>query len=76
MPFCRRAIQAYLDHAATSACQEWTGRRFEIMGEDGNHLLVDMQSFMETGAHLMSSGSSMEALPAAARSGGRHSFLD
>jgi hypothetical protein len=42
---------------ATSACQEWTRRRFEMMGEDGKHFLADIQSFMETGARLMPSGS-------------------
>jgi hypothetical protein len=40
-----------------SACQEWTRRRLEMMSEDGKHLLADMQSFMETGARLMPSGS-------------------
>ncbi len=42
---------------ATSACQEWTRRRFEMMAEDGKHLLANTQNFMETGARLMSSGS-------------------
>jgi Phasin protein len=40
-----------------SAWQEWTRQRLEMMGEDGKHLLADMQSFMETGARLMPSGS-------------------
>ena len=37
---------------AMTACQEWSSRRFEMMAEDGKHLLSDTQKFMETGAHL------------------------
>ena len=40
---------------AMTACQEW-GRRFEMMAEDGKHLLSDTQKFMETGAHLLANG--------------------
>ena len=42
---------------AMTACQEWTSRRFEMMAEDGKHLLADTQKFMETGVRLMSNGS-------------------
>lgn len=41
---------------AMTACQEWTNRRFEMMAEDGRHLLADTQKFMETGARILSSG--------------------
>jgi hypothetical protein len=41
---------------AMSACQEWTSRRFEMMADDGKHLLADTQKFMETSARLMSKG--------------------
>ncbi len=41
---------------AMTACQEWTSRRFEMMAEDGKHLLADTQKFMETGARLLSNG--------------------
>jgi hypothetical protein len=41
-----------------TACQEWTSWWFEMMAEDGKHLLADTQQFMETGARLMSNGSS------------------
>jgi hypothetical protein len=35
--------------------QEWAGRRFEMMAEDGKHLFADTQKFMETGTSLVSS---------------------
>jgi hypothetical protein len=38
-------------------CQEWASRRFEIVAEDGKHLLGDTQKFMETSARLLSNGS-------------------
>jgi len=41
---------------AMTACQEWSSRRFEMMAEDGKHLLSDTQKFMETGAHLLANG--------------------
>lgn len=41
---------------ALTVCQEWTNRRFEMMAEDGRHLLADTQTFMETAAHLMANG--------------------
>jgi hypothetical protein len=40
-----------------AACQEWTSRRFEMMAEDGKHLLADTQKFMEVGTRLLSNGS-------------------
>ena len=41
---------------AMTACEEWSSRRFEMMVEDGKHLLADSQKFMETGARLLSTG--------------------
>lgn len=41
---------------AMSACQEWTSWRFEMMADDGKHLLADTQKFMETSARLLSKG--------------------
>ena len=43
---------------AMTACQEWTSQWFEIMTEDSRHLLADTQKLIETGARLMSNGSS------------------
>ena len=42
---------------AMATCQEWTSRRFEMMAEDGKHLLADTQKFMEAVARLMPKGS-------------------
>lgn len=41
---------------AMAACQEWTTRRFELMAEDGKHLLADAQKLVETGARFWSGG--------------------
>jgi hypothetical protein len=41
---------------AMTACQDWTSRRFEMMAEDGKHVLADSQKFMEVGARLVSNG--------------------
>jgi hypothetical protein len=41
---------------AIAAYQEWTSRRFEMMAEDGKHLLADTQKFMEAAIRLMSNG--------------------
>jgi len=38
---------------AVAACQDWAGRRFEMMAEDRDHLLADYQVFMEAGAHFL-----------------------
>lgn len=40
-----------------TVCQEWTNRRFELMAEDGRHVLADTQAFMETAAPLMPNSS-------------------
>jgi Phasin protein len=42
---------------AMAVCQEWTSRRFEMMAEDGKHLLADSQKFMEAAARFMPTGS-------------------
>lgn len=41
---------------AVTACQEYGARRFELMAEDGNHLLGDTQEFMGTVGRLLSNG--------------------
>jgi hypothetical protein len=41
---------------AVTACQEWTGRRLELLAEGGRILFADTQRFMETGARLLSNG--------------------
>ena len=41
---------------AISACQDYTRRWFEMMAEDGEHLLADSKALMETGTRLMSNG--------------------
>ena len=42
---------------AMEAYQEWASRRFEMMAEDGKHLLADTQKFMEAATHLLPNGS-------------------
>ncbi|MGB7100885.1 MAG: phasin family protein [Xanthobacteraceae bacterium] len=42
---------------AMETCQEWTSRRFEMMAEDGKHLLADTQKFMEAATRLLPNGS-------------------
>lgn len=54
--FASKLTSAHSIPEAMTACQEWTSRRFEMMAEDGKHLLADTQKFMEMGAHLLSSG--------------------
>jgi hypothetical protein len=41
---------------AMTACQDYTRRWFEMMAEDGEHLLADSKALMETGTRLMSNG--------------------
>lgn len=41
---------------AVAACQEWTGRRLEMMADDSKHLLNDSRKVMERGARLLSDG--------------------
>lgn len=41
---------------AVSACQEWTGRHFEMMADDSRHLLTDSQKMMERSARFLSEG--------------------
>jgi hypothetical protein len=41
---------------AVAACQEWTGRRLEMMADDSKHLLSDSRKVMERGARLLSDG--------------------
>ena len=53
---------------AMATCQEWTSRRFEMMAEDGKHLLADTQKFMEAVARVMPNGSLIKGGGAPARS--------
>ena len=43
---------------AMAIYQEWSSRRFEMMAEDGKHLLACFQKLMETNARLLSNGRS------------------
>jgi hypothetical protein len=42
---------------AMAAYQEWASRRFEMMAEDGKHLLADTQKLTEAATHLLPNGS-------------------
>ncbi len=42
---------------AMAAYQEWTSRRFEMMAEDGKHLLADTHKFTEAATRLLPNGS-------------------
>ena len=53
---------------AMAAYQEWTSRRFEMMAEDGKHLLADTQKFMEAATRLLPNGSLIKGGGAPARS--------
>jgi hypothetical protein len=54
--FTRKVTSCRSIPDAVTACQEWTGRRLEMMADDGKRLLVDSQRMMETGARLLSDG--------------------
>lgn len=41
---------------AVAACQEWTGRRLEMMADDSNHFLTDSRKVLERSARLLSDG--------------------
>src|SRR5262249_32989794 len=41
---------------AVAACQEWTGRRLELMADDSKHPLSGSQKGMERSARLLSDG--------------------
>ncbi len=41
---------------AMATCQAWSSRRFQMMTEDGQHLVSDAQKLAETGARLLSNG--------------------
>ena len=45
-----------IDPGRDEGVQEWTSRRFEMIADDGKHLLADTQKFIETGARLVSNG--------------------
>jgi len=39
-----------------SICQDWTGRRLEMVAEDTKHLLDDMQKMAEAGSQPLGNG--------------------
>jgi hypothetical protein len=40
----------------TAACQEWAGRRMQMVAEDSQRLVSDSQKFMEAGAKIFGNG--------------------
>ena len=54
--FASKLTAAHSLPDAMTACQEWSGRRFDMMAEDGKHLLADAEKFMQTTARLVSNG--------------------
>ena len=53
--FASKLTSAHSIPEAITTCQEWTSRGFEMLAEDGKHLLADTQKFVEMGTHLLSS---------------------
>ena len=41
---------------AMTACQEWGGRRLEMMAEDAQQILSDMQKFTQASVRLIADG--------------------
>jgi len=41
---------------AVAVCQEWTGRRLEMMADDSKHLVTDSRRMMERSARFLSDG--------------------
>jgi Phasin protein len=54
--FASKLTSAHSIPEAMAAYQEWTGHWFELMAEDGKHLLADAQEFMKASARLLSNG--------------------
>jgi hypothetical protein len=54
--FSRKVTNCRSIPDAVAACQEWTGRRLEMMADDGRHLLADSRKVMERSARLLSDG--------------------
>jgi hypothetical protein len=54
--FAERVTSARSIPDAMAACREWTSRRFEMMAEEGNHLLAESRKVVETGARFLSEG--------------------
>jgi hypothetical protein len=52
--FTRKVANARSIPDTMAACREWASRRFEMMADDGNHLLADSRKMMETGARFLS----------------------
>ncbi|MGC2124280.1 MAG: phasin family protein [Xanthobacteraceae bacterium] len=57
--FATKLTAAHSITEAMAVYQEWTSRRFEMMAEDGKHLLADTQKLMETGTRLLSNASAI-----------------
>src|SRR5215475_9865000 len=55
--FTHRVTNARSIPDAVAACREWTSRQFEMMADDGSHLLADSRKVVETSARFLSHGS-------------------
>jgi hypothetical protein len=55
--FTRRVTNARSFPDAVAACREWTSQRFEIMADEGTHLLAGSQRVVETSARFLANGS-------------------
>ncbi len=54
--FTRKVTNCRSIPDAVAACQEWTGRRLEMMADDSKHLLTNSRKVMERSAQLFSDG--------------------
>ncbi len=56
--FATKLSAAHSIPETATVCQEWAAKRMEMAAEDAKRLIADGQKFAETGARLLSSGSS------------------
>jgi hypothetical protein len=54
--FTRKVTNCRSIPDAMAVCQEWTGRRLEMMADDSRHLLSDSRRVMERSARFLSDG--------------------
>jgi hypothetical protein len=54
LEFTHKVTNARSIPDTVSACREWTCRHFEMMADDGKHLLADSQKIVETSARFLS----------------------
>lgn len=54
--FCSKLAASHSITDTTTACQEWTKRRMELLTEDGQYLMTNSQKFMEKTAQFLSNG--------------------